>query len=93
MTKLTVICIGIAFLLSLFLMMGVTQFYTRRMPSQPDLMLGRSLPVKVNYGKIVYVNATERRWLYGTYITLAITGVAFAVTAVGCAMPGRVSDL
>jgi hypothetical protein len=60
-------------------MVVVRQYFTREMPEMPDATAGRLLPVLVNYGKTVYVTATEQKVLYAAYIILSLVVICTIV--------------
>jgi hypothetical protein len=65
--------LGIVFLVSLFSMMTVRQYYTRNMPQVPQQESGRTIAIEVNYGKTVYVTVREKRNLHLVYIVAALS--------------------
>jgi cobalamin biosynthesis protein CobD/CbiB len=73
------------------LMTVVRQYYTWKRPQSPDAATGRVISVLVNYGKTVYVTATEQRFLYGTYIVLGLA-VMTTFTLYILARRGRVKS-
>jgi len=44
-------------------MIAVRQYYTRHRPESPQIELGRTVAVQLNYGKTVYVTPAEKRML------------------------------
>jgi hypothetical protein len=66
---------GLFFIAALFLMMSVRYYYTWHMPESVEAGSGRIIAVQVNYGRIVYVDSTERNILYTTYIVSALSGI------------------
>ena len=59
--------VGIFFLYTLFSMMYLQQYYTRHMPETKQIEIGRIVPIKVNYGKIVYITDLERNKINTRY--------------------------
>jgi hypothetical protein len=45
---------------------GLRQYYTRERPAIAQPMLGRVVPVELNYNKTVYVTRSEERLLFVT---------------------------
>ena len=64
---------GLLFMAALFFMMAVRYYYTWYMPGSPEAAFGKTIAVKVNYGKIVYVDRVERETLCGAYVFLAFS--------------------
>jgi hypothetical protein len=65
---------GMLFIAALVLMAGLRYHYTWHRSQFPDTRSGRTIPIEADYGRIVYVDATEQKILYGTYVA---TGIAF----------------
>jgi hypothetical protein len=70
-----VIVAGAIYMLALFFMMIVRQYYTLEMPRSADTSSGRILAVEVNHGITVYLTLGERTVLYGSYFFLALAFV------------------
>ena len=79
MNKVLPTVLGIVFVVSLFSMMAVRQYYTRNMPQSPQQELGRTVALKVNYGKTVYVTVSEERNLNLIYVVAALAASATLV--------------
>ena len=54
--------------------------YTRSMPETAQVQGGRTIPMNVFYGKIVYVTIDEERKLYGAYILTGLIGLCYYCT-------------
>ena len=70
---------GMLFVAALGLMLGLRDHYTWHRPQLPDSRAGKTIPIEVDHGKIVYVDATEQKILYGTYVAAGITFVGTLV--------------
>jgi hypothetical protein len=70
---------GILFVAALGLMIGLRNHYTWHMPQLPDTRSGKTIPIEVDHGKIVYVDAAEQKILYGTYVATGITFIGALV--------------
>ena len=75
-TKRKQIVVGVLYLATLFFMMAVRQYYTWYMPESPEITLGKTIAVLVNYGKIVYVTPLEQKILYASYVIIAAQFIA-----------------
>ena len=64
--------IRVLFVIAFVVMVGTRQYYTRHMPSTPQPLEQRLVPVSVNYGKTVYVTGRERNYLYASYAWCAL---------------------
>ena len=64
--------IKLLFVISFVVMVGTRQYYTRHMPTTPQPLEQRLVPVSVNYTKTVYVTGRERNYLYATYAWCAL---------------------
>ena len=76
---------GIFFLYSLFSMMYLRQHYTRHMPQTEQIESGRTVPIEVNYGKIVYVTEIEKERMAFKYYSFG--GACILVLLILCVRP------
>ena len=67
---------GLLFLVALFSMGGLRHYYTWNRPQSAEISTDRTVAIRVSYGRTVYVTLNEQRLLYGTYIALALAGIA-----------------
>jgi hypothetical protein len=77
-----------------FFMIVVRQWYTTYMPTRPDSSVGRTLPVTVNYNKIIYVDRGQLEFLhvvYAMFWVACVIGICFALSAgfIRTEKPGR----
>jgi len=75
------------FLYALFSMMFLKQYYTIHMPEKSQVESGRTVPIEVNYLKIVYVTEEEKVEINRKYHIFWVAGflvliIAFAKTYV-----------
>jgi hypothetical protein len=83
MNKAVTVSVGLMFLVTLFGMMALRQHYTRHMPESIQMEIGRTGPIHVNYGKIVYVTPHEKRTLVLTYSAFAVAcGITISFLAI-----------
>jgi hypothetical protein len=61
------ILVALLFPICFSLMVIVRQYFAFERPETPEVELGRTIPVTVNYNKTVYVTMHERNMLYSTY--------------------------
>ncbi len=78
-TKRKQIVAGLLYLVTLFLMMAIRQYYTWYMPESPEITSGKTIAAHVNYGKIVYVTPLEQKILYASYVIIAMQFIAAAI--------------
>jgi hypothetical protein len=71
---------GLFYLAALFSLGGLQQYYWSHMPQSPEAGSGRTIAVEVSHGRTVYVDATEQKVLYGTYIVLALSSITAVLT-------------
>ena len=64
--------IKVFLVIAFVVMVGTRQYYTRHMPTSPQPLERRLVPVSVNYGKTVYVTGRERNYLYASYARCAL---------------------
>ena len=70
--------VRVLFIIAFVAMIGARQYYTRHMPTTPQPLEQRVVPVSVNYGQTVYVTPGERDCLYAAYASCALTLGAIA---------------
>lgn len=76
MNKVSSTLLGVVFLASLFGMMTVRQYYTRKMPETIQMESGRTIALHVNYGKTVYVSAIEKRNWNLVHLSFGVAAVS-----------------
>jgi hypothetical protein len=77
MIKILKILVPVVFTLNISLLVILTSYFTYGRPQSPQLELSRNTPVKVNYGKTVYVTSTEAKWFHITFALNFIGAGAF----------------
>ena len=60
----------------------MTQYYTWSKPVSAEPQHGDTVPIRVNYGRTVYVTTTEATWFHIVNVLVAIGIVSFTVYAV-----------
>jgi hypothetical protein len=78
MTKILKILMPVVFTVNFSLLVILTSYFTYGRPQSPQAGVNRNTPVKVKYGKSVYVTSTEAKWLHATF-ALNFIGAGFFI--------------
>ena len=71
--------IVLPFLCTFFYMVYLRHRYTWDMPLTPNPQLGRTIPMVLNYNRIVYVTVAEQSKLFCAYVFVGVGGTVIAL--------------
>jgi GTP cyclohydrolase III len=88
--KVLKILVPSVFAVNFSIMVILMSYFTTERPQSPQAELNRITPVKVNYGKTVYVTSTEAKWLNTTFaLNFVGAGIFICYVVVGVAKKKR----
>ena len=71
--------VGPLFLLSMLLMVGTRHYFTLHGGERANPSSGRTIRAELNFGRVVYLTTSERRFLELSYLLAGVGGVAFVL--------------